>query len=280
MASKHSLSPIKLREAFSGVVFSLWSNRRLVSQLVRRDFESRFKGSALGMLWVVLNPLMLLLVYTFVFSQVFKARWSVELDSPVSFALILFAGLIAFNVFAENLNAAPRLMLNHVSYIKKVVFPLEILPWVSLLSSLITALISSFLLFLFYTFLLGIPSLTVLYVPLIAVPLCLTTLGVVWFVASLGVFLRDLQHAVGICVTVLLFLSPIFYPLSAVPDFMRKIVMLNPLTAVVEMLRGAIFFNAAPSLAMLGWAFLLSWCVAAGGFWWFMRIKKGFADVV
>jgi lipopolysaccharide transport system permease protein len=196
------------------------------------------------------------------------------------FALILFSGLIAFNVFAENLNAAPRLVLNHVSYIKKVVFPLEILPWVSLLSTLITALISTFLLFVFYTFLMGVPSITVLYVPVIVAPLCLTTLGVVWFVSSLGVFLRDLQHAVGICVTVLLFLSPIFYPLSAVPDSVRRIIMLNPITSVVEMLRGAIFFNSAPSLSMLGWAYLLSWCVASAGFWWFMRIKKGFADVV
>ncbi len=272
--------PFRLRDAFLGVFSSLWINRRLVAQLVRRDFEGRFRGSFLGLLWSLITPLSLLLVYTFVFSQVFKARWSVDISSPASFAVVLFSGLIAFNIFAENFNAAPQMVLRHTSYIKKVVFPLEVLPWVALCSGLINASISGYLLLIFYLFLIGVPSATVFYIPLIVLPLCLSTLGAVWFISSLGVFLRDLQHGAGIVTTILMFLSPIFYPLSAVPERVRKLIFLNPLTPVIEMIRGALFFGVAPSLPMLGGSILVSWWIAAVGYWWFMRTKKGFADVV
>jgi len=273
-------SPLRLRDAFLGVFSSFIDNRNLVFQLVRREFEGRFRGSVLGVFWSLITPLSLLLVYTFVFSQVFKARWSVEISSPASFALVLFSGLIAFNIFSENFNAAPRMVLQHVSYIKKVVFPLEILPWVALLSALLTAVISSVLLLVFYLIIVGVPSYTVLYIPLIAIPLCLCTLGAVWFLSSIGVFLRDLQHGTGIVTTILMFLSPIFYPLSSVPERMQKIIFLNPLTPLIEMIRGALFFNTPPQMKVLVGSFVVSWGVAALGYWWFMRIKKGFADVV
>lgn len=271
---------IRFRECFIGVFSSFWRNRKLIRQLVRRDFESRFRGSVLGVLWAILNPLLLLLVYTFVFSQVFKARWSVEIDSPAGFALVLFSGLIAFNIFSENFNAAPRMVLQNVSYIKKVVFPLEILPWVSLLTSLISAAISAHLLLFFYVCIVGMPSLSIVYIPIILIPLCLFTLGAVWILSSVGVFIRDLQHGTAIITTVLMFLSPIFYPVSAVPMKVQKLIFLNPLTSVVEMIRGALFFARPPSLVLLGSSFIVSWGVAAMGYWWFMRIKKGFADVV
>jgi lipopolysaccharide transport system permease protein len=161
-----------------------------------------------------------------------------------------------------------------------VVFPLEVLPWVALCSGLINASISGYLLLIFYLFLIGVPSATVFYIPLIVLPLCLSTLGAVWFISSLGVFLRDLQHGAGIVTTILMFLSPIFYPLSAVPERVRKLIFLNPLTPVIEMIRGALFFGVAPSLPMLGGSILVSWWIAAVGYWWFMRTKKGFADVV
>ncbi len=272
--------PLPFSRAFFGVFLSFWVNRKLVEQLVRRDFEARFRGSVLGLLWSLITPLSLLLVYTFVFSQVFKARWSADITSPAAFALVLFSGLIAFNIFSENFNAAPKMVLQNVSYIKKVVFPLEILPWVSLLSALVSAMISSYLLLLFYLLIVGIPPLTAFYVPIIVAPLCLCTLGTVWFISSLGVFLRDLQHGTGIVTTILMFLSPIFYPLSAVPEKVQKVIFLNPLTAIIEMIRGALFFNTAPGIIMLVGSFLFSWFVAAVGYWWFMRIKKGFADVV
>jgi len=272
--------PLKFRDAFVGVFSSLWCNRHLIRQLVRREFEGRFRGSVLGLLWSLITPLSLLVVYTFVFSQVFKARWSVEIDSPAAFALILFSGLIAFNIFAENFNAAPRMVLQHTSYIKKVVFPLEVLPWVALCVGLITAGISAYLLLLFYLLFVGIPSVTVLYIPVIMIPLCLCTLGAVWFLSSVGVFLRDLQHGTAIVTTILMFLSPIFYPISAVPERMQKVIYLNPLTPIIEMIRGALFFNTAPRPAVLLGSVVVSWFIAAIGYWWFMRTKKGFADVV
>ncbi len=275
-----SVGPFRFRDAFFGVFSSCWTNRGLISQLVRREFESRFKGSVLGLFWAVLTPLSLLLVYTFVFSEVFKARWSAEIASPTAFALVLFSGLIAFNVFSENFNAAPRLVLQNVSYIKKVVFPLEVLAWVSLLTGLVSAVISALLLLVCYVIVLGMPPGSALYIPLIAVPLCLCTLGAVWFISSLGVFLRDLQHGTGIVTTILMFLSPIFYPLSAVPEQMQVIIFFNPLTPIIEMIRGAVFFGKAPAPILLGISILASWLFAAVGYWWFMRIKKGFADVV
>jgi lipopolysaccharide transport system permease protein len=272
--------PLRLRDAFWGVFSSFWLNRSLVGQLVRRDFEGRFRGSLLGLLWSLITPLFLLLVYTFVFSAVFKARWSADISSPASFAVVLFSGLITFNIFAENFQAAPQMVLRHTSYIKKVVFPLEVLPWVGLFSGLINAGISSYLLLIFYLLLIGIPSATVLYLPIIVLPLCLSTLGAVWFISSLGVFLRDLQHGAGLVTTVFMFLCPIFYPLSAVPERVRQIVFLNPLTPVIEMIRGALFFDTAPPFRMLLVSILVSWGIAALGYWWFMRTKKGFADVV
>lgn len=281
MEQRSSISrAFRLRDAFIGVFSSCWTNRNLVAQLVRREFEARFRGSALGVLWAVLTPLSLLLVYTFVFSEVFKARWSADISSPAAFAVVLFSGLIAFNIFSENFNGAPRLVLQNISYVKKVVFPLEILAWVSLLTVLISAGISGMLLLVCYIFVLGIPPLTVLYIPLLLIPLCLSTLGAVWFISSLGVFLRDIQHGTSIITTILMFLSPIFYPLSAVPENARTLIFLNPLTCIIEMIRDALFFNKPPSAYMLGISLCLSWCFAALGYWWFIRIKKGFADVI
>ena len=276
----NTFRPLRLTEAFLGVFFSFWTNRLLIFQLVKREFEARFKGSVLGLLWAVLTPLFLLLVYTFVFSEVFKARWSAEISSPTAFALVLFSGLIAFNILSENLNAAPRLVLQNVSYIKKVVFPLEVLAWVSLLTVMVSALISALLLLVCHFIVLGVPPASALYIPIITIPLCLCTLGAIWFISSLGVFLRDLQHGIGIVTTILLFLSPIFYPLSAVPERVQGIIFLNPLTPIIEMIRGAVFFGEAPSGIVLAGSIIASWLFAAAGYWWFMRIKKGFADVV
>lgn len=266
--------------AITGVFTSLWANRSLVGQLVRREFESRFRGSFLGLLWAILQPLCLLAVYTFVFSQVFKARWSVDAGDPAPFALVLFAGLIIFNLFSEAFNRAPQLILQNPSYIKRVVFPLEVLPWVTLLSGLITALISAALLMVFYLFCFGAPPLSSLYVPLLLVPVCLGTLGAVWFLSSVGVYLRDIQHGTAIITTVLMFLSPIFYPISAVPERFRDLIFLNPLTGIIENIRGALFLGQPPSTASLLGLTVASWAFAAAGYWWFMRLRRGFADVV
>lgn len=259
---------------------SAWKNRLLVYRLAKREIEARYRGSFLGIFWSLLVPILLLAVYTFVFSVIFQSRWDRPVESRAEFALILFAGLILFNIFSECLNRAPSLMLNYVSYIKKVVFPLEILPWVLILTALFNALVSFLVLILGYFIFIGIPSIKLLILPIFLLPLILLTLGLSLFLSSLGVYLRDLQQVIGVFTMILMFLSPLFYPISAIPESYRQIIMLNPLCQVIEDFRGILFWDTLPGLkhwfALLIVSFLISW----SGYFWFIKTKKGFADVV
>jgi lipopolysaccharide transport system permease protein len=194
------------------MVASLWRNRGLIHASAKREVLGRYRGSALGLVWSFFNPLFMLMVYTFVFSQVFKARWSVGSESKTEFALVLFAGLIVFNLFAECITRAPGLVLSNPNYVKKVVFPLEILPFVGLLAALYHALISLCVWLATYVILCGVPHGTVLLLPLVIPPFALFIMGLSWALASLGVFLRDVSQFIGVVVTTLMFLSPIFYP--------------------------------------------------------------------
>ena len=197
---------------------SLWRSRDLVYAAAKREVQGRYRGSVFGLLWSFFTPLFMLAVYTFVFSVVFKARWSINNHSKTEFALVLFAGLIVFNLFAECINRAPGLIVSNPNYVKKVVFPLEILPLVSLLSALYHALISLAVWLVAYLFFYGLPPATVLLLPLVLLPLSLFIMGCSWLLASLGVFLRDISQIIGITVTVLMFLSPIFYSASSLPE--------------------------------------------------------------
>ncbi|MBY6266406.1 ABC transporter permease (plasmid) [Azospirillum sp. 412522] len=259
---------------------SAWRHRALILRLARREIDARYRGSMLGIVWAVLNPILMLMVYTFVFSVVFRARWGVGGESNTEFALLLFSGLILFNVLGECLNRAPGLLLENVSYIKKVVFPLEILPMVSLAVALFNAGIGFVILLLFHLVVAGLPPVTALLMPLVVLPLCLITLGLSWFFAAAGVFLRDIRQVVGVGVTVLMFLSPIFYPMSAIPERFRPILHLNPMTAILEHSKDLLFWGRVPSLLDWGLATLGAWLVAWLGYLWFMKIRRGFADVV
>ncbi len=183
----------------------------------------------------------MLVVYTFVFSVVFKARWSSGSDSKAEFALVLFAGLMVFNLFSECINRAPGLILSNVNYVKKVVFPLEILPFVTLLSALFHMGVSLVVWLLAYVILIGPPHLTVLYLPLILLPLALLIMGLSWALASLGVYLRDVSQLIGVVTMSLMFLSPIFYPVTALPQTYRYLLYLNPLTTVIEQARAVLY---------------------------------------
>jgi lipopolysaccharide transport system permease protein len=222
----------------------------------------------------------MLAVYAFVFSVVFEARWDMTAGNRREFALILFAGLLLFTLFADCVNRAPGLMLENVAYIKKVVFPLEVLPWVMLLGALFNAGVSLLVLVAFQVVVRGVPPSTALLLPLVAVPLILLTLGLSWFLSSLGVFIRDLQQIVRVATTALLFLSPIFYPPSAVPEAYRRYVYANPLTAILEQSRQVLFYAQMPDWCV--WMLLVAggWLVACVGYAWFVRTRKGFGDVV
>jgi lipopolysaccharide transport system permease protein len=259
---------------------SVWRNRSLIMASIKREVLGRYRGSFLGILWSFFNPVFMLVVYTFVFSVIFKARWIVGSDSKTEFALVLFAGLMVFNLFAECINRAPGLILNNPNYVKRVVFPLEILPWVSLGSALFHSAVSLGVWLIAYIIFFGVPHATVLYLPLILLPFVLFIMGLSWALASLGVFLRDVSQLIGIVTTMLMFLSPIFYPIIALPEKYRSWLYMNPLTPVIEQMRDVLFWGKAPDFTMLGVYLIITAVIAWLGFTWFQKTRKGFADVI
>nr|WP_321576219.1 ABC transporter permease [Ramlibacter aquaticus] len=259
----------------------MWGNAGLIRTLMAREILGRYRGSALGLLWSLFNPIFMLGVYTFVFGVVFKARWGSDSSgSPSEYALTLFVGLIAFNLFAECVNRAPGLILANANYVKKVVFPLEVLPIVNLGAALFHALVSLAVWLIFFLLLSGIPPWTALWVPATLVPLALWVLGVSWALASLGVYLRDVGQVVGLAMTSLMFLSPVFYPASALPERLRPIFELNPLTSIIEMMRQVLMAGQRPSLTQLGVQCVVAFLAASLGFAWFQKTRRGFADVL
>lgn len=268
--------PLSPAEMFLG----FWRNRQLIKVLTKREVIGRYRGSLLGILWSFFNPLFMLAVYTFVFSVVFESRWSADSISKTEFSLILFAGLIVFNLFAECVNRSPSLILSNVNYVKKVVFPLEILPWVALGSAVFHALISWSVWLLAYIIFFGIPHTTIFFLPLVMLPLLLFVTGVTWWLASLGVYLRDVSQIVGVAVNILMFLSPIFYPVMALPENFRRILTFNPLTVIIEQTRDVMFWGKNPDFIRLTIILLISLITAWLGFVWFQKTRKGFADVI
>ncbi len=259
---------------------SLWHNRELIVQLTQREVMSRYRGSALGLAWSFFNPLLMLAVYTFVFSVVFKARWGVGEESTTDFAIVLFVGLIIHGLFAECLNRAPGLILANVNYVKKVVFPLEILPWVAAGSALFHSAVSTVVLLAAQLVFQHALVWTVVVLPIVLVPLLFVTMGLAWFLSSIGVYVRDIGQTIGIFTMVLLFLSPVFYPADALPENYRFLLLLNPLTPIIEDARRVLIWGQAPDWAGLMLYAAVSFGVAWLGFWWFQRTRRGFADVV
>ncbi len=271
-----SRTPASPRE----IVASLWRNRSLVAMLAARDALGRYRGSFLGIIWSFFNPLLMLAVYTFVFSGVFKTRWPVGEGSTAEYALVLFAGLVVFTLFAECLNRAPSLILGNVNYVKKVAFPLEILPWVAFAAALFHFVVSLGVWLALYVALLGAPPATAVLLPVAIVPLALIILGLSWFLAALGVYLRDVGQIVGIANSALIFLSPIFYPLSALPEKIRPWLYLNPLTPTVEYVRQVLILGEVPDGRGFAVFAAIAAIVACAGFAFFQKTRKGFADVL
>lgn len=249
--------------------------------MAKREVVGRYRGSVMGLLWSFFNPILMLTVYTFVFSVVFKARWGeTGSDSKTEFAIVLFAGLIVYGLFAECVNRAPNLILNNVNYVKKVVFPLEILPWVALGSALFHAAVSGLVLLLFFVAVHHYLNWTLIFLPLLLLPFILLIMGASWFLASTGVFLRDVGQTIGIVTNLLMFLSPVFYPASALPESYRPLLHLNPLTFFIEQTRDIVIWGKLPDWSGLGISLLLGIIVAWAGYFWFQKTRKGFADVL
>jgi len=252
----------------------------LILRLAKREVSSRYRGSILGLAWSVIIPLVMLGIYTFVFSQVFKIRWGNLEEGTGEFALRLFSGLIVFNFFSENIQRAPNLILENPSYVKKVVFPLEILPVTGTLSVLFNTG-ASFLVLLSGMLFMGKGfGIALVYLVPLWTALMLITWGMGWFLSGIGVYLRDLRHVVSTGLTILLFLSPIFYPVTALPTGMRNIIYLNPLAYFIEQNRNILMENRAPEPGHLLAALFLALFTASLGFHLFQKMKKGFSDVL
>lgn len=273
--ASHSISPFAL-------VCSLWRNRYLIIQMTRREVVGRYKGSVMGLAWSFFNPVFMLAVYTFVFSEIFKIRWGEagSNDSKTQFALILFVGMIVLNLFSEVLSRAPTLIVSNVNYVKKVVFPLEILPVITGGTALFHNLVSVGVLLVAFTLFNGYLHWTAIFLPFVLLPLLIMITGLGWIMASLGVFLRDVGQTIGIITTVLTFLSPVFYPVTAVPERFRGFIMANPLTFIIEQAREVLIWGHVPSWSGLGIYTLAATVFAWAGYVWFQKTRKGFADVL
>lgn len=273
----HAAQPTSL----IALALTLWRNRQLIAQLTKREVVGRYRGSALGLLWSFLNPVLMLVVYTFVFSVVFKARWGVGgEETKTQFAVVLFVGMIVHGLFAEVLNRAPRLILSNVNYVKKVVFPLDILPAVSMGAALFHTLASLVVLLIAFVIFNGYLHWTALFTPLVLLPLVILTLGLSWILASLGVFIRDISQTIGTVTTVMMFLSPVFFPITALPEVYRPLITANPLTFIIEQAREVLIQGHLPDWVDLGIYTLAATAVAWAGYAWFQKTRKGFADVL
>lgn len=259
---------------------SAWRNRSLISQMVRREVIGRYRGSLMGLAWSFFNPLLMLAIFTFVFSVVFQARWGGGVDDKVTFAIIIFVGLIAHGLFAECVNRAPALILSNVNYVKKVIFPIEILPWIALGSALFHAAISLVVLLLAQLLLDQHLPWTAILFPVVLVPLVFITMGLAWFLSSLGVYARDIVQITAMLTTILFYLSPVIYPVSALPEQYQPWMRANPLTYVIEEGRNTLIYGQIPDLTRWGLATGIALVVAWLGFAWFQKTRRGFADVL
>lgn len=262
-------------------VLGIWGRRDLLKQLVRRNIQVRYKGTVLGLIWMIITPLIMLAVYTFVFSVIFKARWGSDFaDSKAAFAITVFCGIAVFNIFSESIIGSVGVITGNPNYVKKVVFPLEILPISLVFSSLFFGVISLAILLVGVGLFLHTFSLTIICLPLVLLPLFFLCCGISWFVASLGVYVRDLTNVVGIGVQVLFFITPIVYRLEMVPESLRLFLLLNPLTTIVQMTRSVLIYDRWPDWTILGIVTLVSFVIFQLGYCWFMKTRRGFADVL
>ncbi|MDK2122869.1 ABC transporter permease [Parachitinimonas caeni] len=259
--------------------------RYLLVQLTRREIAQRYRGSWLGGFWVVLTPLLMLSVYTWVFSVVFTGRWitaaqSAHPQGKLDYALTIFVGLLVFQLFAECIARAPAVIVSNANYVKKVVFPLPLLPVVSLGAAIFNFCVGLVVWLILYGFVHGLPPITILALPIVLAPYLLLVLGLSWVLAATGVYLRDLAPVIQMVVMLLNFLSPIFYPLEGLPVFVRDWALLNPLALIIEQARLVMIVGNLPDWASLSVYSLAAGLIAAAGLAWFRFTRSGFADVL
>lgn len=251
--------------------------RDLLFQLVKRDVLLRYRGAMFGVLWIFLSPLIMLAIFAFVFGHIFQSRWPQQ-NAGVPFWLLLYAGLIVFNVFAETVARSPTAVRGYPSYVKKIIFPVEILPLVALGAAMVHVLFN-FLILLVALAVTGFLHIEILLFPLLLAPIIFFSLGLAWFLAAWGVFIKDMTQIVPVLVQMLLFLSPVFYPVSALPKQLQPIYLHNPLGAVIEACRAVVVGNPV-SWTAWGLALVLSVIAFILGYVFFQHSREEFADAL
>ncbi|WP_222565223.1 ABC transporter permease [Novilysobacter antarcticus] len=252
----------------------------LTWEMTKREVLGRYRGASLGLIWTLLGPLMMVIVYSVAFGEILRAKWPVMGGGTSNFALILFAGLIVHGFFAECLMRSPMLVVSNPNYVKRIIFPLEILPWPMLLSALFHFTMNLVVFTLVHLVLEGpLPS-TIVLVPLVILPMLVLLSGLAWFLAALGVYFRDINQITGPIATAMLFLSSAIIPVSALPDTYQKIFHLNPLTFIIDEMRNVALWGILPNWSGLAWYLFFSLVFAYLGSLWFQSTRRGFADVL
>lgn len=268
--------PIDPLNLVKGVV----SQRRLIRTLAIREIAARYRGSFLGFTWSILQPVFMLAVYTFAFSEVLRGRWPGGTGSKTEFALVLFSGLLVFNMFAEVFNRAPELVLSNANYVKRVIFPLEILSVVSVISAMFNLAVNLIVWVVFYSIAMGMPHVTIFLFPIVMLPLFVFLTGLSWFFAALGVYIRDMAQVTSIVTTALMFLTPIFFPIEAIPERFRGLLRLNPLAGIVQQVRDVLIWGHGINVAQYCINLVIATVMLTIGFAFFQKVRKGFADVL
>ncbi len=278
MANPH----LQRQTSLASAAVNFWANRRLIRDLTWRAISGRYRGSWLGIGWSIAQPLLMLVVYTFVFSVVFKAKWSAASvpGGKFDFALFMFIGVLLHAILAEAITGSTNVIVGNANYVKRVIFPLEILPLTVVGAAAFHAVIGIAILLASVLLLGGSLYWTVLWLPLLVLPLLVLSLGLAWALAALGVFLRDTAQVTGVMASMLMFMAPVFYPVSTLPESFRGWLYLNPLTFVIEQSRGIIFAGQMPDLPILALFWGIALVVAQCGFWFFQKSRNGFADVL
>ena len=270
---------MRMEVARMSLLGRIWARRDVFWELTKRDVAGRYSGSFLGLLWSFFNPLLMLAVYTLAFRVFLGMRWP-NMESGAYFSLMIFCGMIVHSLLAECITRAPGVIVSQSNLVKRVVFPLAILPCVMVASTLFNALLSLLVLLIFVVVSQHALHATVLYLPLLYAPYVLLLCGVSWLMASLGVFVRDVTQIAGVISSILMFLSPVFYPASNLHEPYRSWIAFNPLTLMIEQTRRLVLFGQSPDWHALGIYSVVAVAVLLSGYAWFQRTRDGFADVL
>jgi len=273
ITSRRELPPFGVFRAFT-------QYRSLTLELTKREILGRYRGASFGLLWSLISPFLMLVVYTVAFGYVLKSRWPHSSGSTSDYALILFMGLIVHGLFAECMNRAPMLIVSNVNLVKRIIFPLDILPWPVVLSTLFHSFMNVVVFALLMLTVQHHLPWTIVFLPLVFLPLVVLCAGVCWFLSALGVYMRDIGQLTGVLTTAMLFLSSAIVPVSTLPPKYQFVFRLNPLTFIIDQARAVSIWGEWPNFPHLGIYLVVASVTASLAYLWFRKTQRGFADVL